>query len=87
VADDFSGNQRSPQGPYTKAVAVTPNDSTDLADVASALYIGGAGAVKVTTAGGTDVTLSGALVGTILPVRVTRVWSTGTTATNIVALR
>lgn len=87
MADDFSGNQRSPRGPYTRAAAVTPNDSADLADVASALWIGGAGAVKVTTAGGDAVTLSAALAGTIIPVRVSRVWATGTAATNIVALR
>lgn len=87
MADDFATFSRTPDGPYERAVAVTPNDSADLADVASALWIGGAGAVKVDTAGGDTVTLSAALAGTIIPVRVRRVWSTGTVATNIVALR
>lgn len=87
MADDFLTYSRRPAGPYERAVAVSPNDSTDLTDVASALYIGGSGNVKVDTVQGDTVTITGALVGTILPLRVRRVWSTGTTATNIVALR
>lgn len=69
--------------------AVTPNDSTDLpGGRAYGLYIGGAGNVAVVhSAGSTAVTYIGVPVGTILPVEVTRVMATNTTATNIVALR
>mgnify|MGYP003148440342 CR=1 FL=1 len=50
------------------------------------LYIGAAGNVKVTTAGGDEVTFVGVNAGTFLPVQVIRVWDTGTAATNILAL-
>jgi hypothetical protein len=77
---------RSPLG-YAAAVAVTPHDTNDLAESTSGLYIGGAGAVAVITEGeGTSVIFAAVPVGTTLPIRVTRVLSTGTTATNILAL-
>ncbi len=50
------------------------------------LYVGGAGDLKVKTAGGDEVTLVGVTAGSFVPVQVIRVFSTGTTATNIVAL-
>lgn len=67
--------------------SVTPNDSTDLSFPARALYIGVAGNVAVYTADGSELTFVGVLAGTILPVQVYRVLSTGTTATSIVALK
>ena len=42
--------------------------------------------VKVTTAAGNDITFSHFPTGTFLPVQCLRVWTTGTTATNVVAL-
>lgn len=50
------------------------------------LYVGVAGDVKVTTAGGDDITFTGVLAGSFIPVQVLKVFATGTTATNIVAL-
>lgn len=67
------------------AAAVTPSDSADLAQF-SVIYVGGPGNVKVTTAQGTAVTFTGVLGGTVIPVRVRRVWSTGTTATSMTAV-
>tara|TARA_R100001460_G_scaffold9049_2_gene22110 strand:+ start:485 stop:988 length:504 start_codon:yes stop_codon:yes gene_type:complete len=52
----------------------------------SVLYIGGAGNIKVTTIAGDEVTFVGVLQGTFFPVQVQKVFSTGTTATNIIAL-
>lgn len=66
------------------AFAITPSDVTDIS--ATSLYIGGAGNLAVLTAGADTVTFNGVLAGTILPVEVTRVLSTGTTATNIIGL-
>jgi hypothetical protein len=68
-----------------EATAVTLSDSTELAPT-RALYIGGAGNLKVTMAYGTEVTFSGLNAGSILPIQVTKCWSTGSTATNVVAL-
>lgn len=71
--------------PARGAVAVTPSDATTLAGV-RALYIGVTGDVAVVTPGRTtSVVFKAAPVG-ILPVQVTKVLATGTTATDIVGL-
>lgn len=67
------------------AKVVTPNDSTNLT-YPSVIYVGGTGNVKVTTAQGDDVTFNGLPAGFVIPVQVIRVWSTGTSATNMVAI-
>ena len=67
------------------AAAVTPADDGALRPT-RALYVGGAGNLKVDMALGSTVTFVGALAGTVLPLQVTRVYSTDTTATDIVAL-
>ena len=72
--------------PYNDAAAVTPSDSTDLANTTRALYIGSQGTITVRMAGsGNDVQFS-LDKHEILPIRVTRVLATGTSASNIVAL-
>lgn len=72
--------------PAANAAAVTPNDSTDLTNVSRSLYVGGAGNVKVDMADVGTVTFTGVPAGAILPIRVSRVYSTGTTATSILVL-
>ena len=74
--------------PARTAFAVTPSDSTVIQ--ARGLYVGGTGAVAVVMEGDgapTAVTFSAVPVGTILPIRVTKVMSTNTTATLIVGLQ
>lgn len=73
--------------PFIDGEPVAPHDTNELAYVSRALYIGGAGAVKVTTLKGTDLTFAAVPVGTVLHVRAKKVFATGTTATNIVALQ
>ena len=69
------------------AVAVTPADGTDLPrGVCNGLYIGGTGAVAVTTEAGSVVTFAAVPVGTTLQIRARRVMSTGTAATLILAM-
>jgi len=53
---------------------------------AAVLFIGTGGKLRVITAGGQDVTFDSILGGTFLPVQVLKVFQTGTTATNLVAL-
>lgn len=67
------------------ATDVTTSDTVDLAQ-ASTLYIGNTGNVKVTMAKSGTITFQNCQKGSTLPILVTRVWATGTTATNIVAL-
>lgn len=72
--------------PATSWVAVTPHDSTNLPAGCIGVYIGGAGAIALVGHDGTAVTFSAVPVGTTLWCGAKRVNSTGTTATNIVAL-
>lgn len=62
---------------------VTPDDDNDLAKPARGLFISGYGTVKITTVLG-DTFVHPAIEG-YLTMEVVRVWSTGTTATDIVA--
>lgn len=67
--------------------AVTVSLSTDFVPTyPSQLYVGGTGEIKVDTPESTGVVFKGVPVG-FFPVLVTKVYKTGTTATNIVALR
>jgi hypothetical protein len=78
------GDPRS-SDPAHHAVAIAPNDKADLAFASTAIFIGGAGNLRVTMLGGELVTFTGLLAGWHA-IRVTRVWATNTTATNIVAV-
>lgn len=66
--------------------AISKSDATNFSYQVRGIYVGGAGAVTVVTPAGSVVTFSGVPAGTILPVRATRVNSTGTDATNMVGL-
>lgn len=73
--------------PASNAVAVTPNDSADLAFASRGVFVGGAGNLAYIPLNGTTaVTLVGIPAGTILPIRPKRIMSTNTTATSIVSL-
>lgn len=65
---------------YQEARAVTPNDSTDLSEPATGLLVTAVGNVSF-VCGGQTVNLNAVPANTILPFRVSRVRSTGTTAT------
>lgn len=86
ATDDFDGRNQSASGPYTDAVAVTPNDSADLARVSRGLWVGTSGDVAVVMRDGGELTLHALAEGVAHPIRVRRVKSSGTTATNIRAL-
>jgi hypothetical protein len=73
---------------YQFAAAITPSDSTDLPQVTKAIYIGTATAgqtIKVDMERGGTVTLSNVAQGTILKIAAKRVYTTGTTATNLIS--
>lgn len=86
AAIDLSNRSNNVVDPGSNAAAVTPNDSTDLSYTTRAIYVGGAGNLAVVMAGGQTVTFTGVTAGAILPIRVSRVMSTNTTATNIMAI-
>ena len=71
---------------YNRAAAITTHDTNELADSARALYVGTAGALKLTLVNNQVVTFGNVTAGTILELPVKIVWATGTTASNIVGL-
>lgn len=76
-----------PNAPYDEGAAVTPNDSTVI-EATRALWVGTGGTIAVTLEKGQDVTLTGVPNGTLLPLRVTAVKSTGSSGiAGVVALR
>lgn len=75
----------------TRAVSITPSDSADLTmtsgvNKTKGVYVGLTGDLKVTMADGSTVTFSSLSGGIVHPLSVKRIWSTGTTATGIIAV-
>ena len=73
-------------GPVSNATELTLHDTNELTYVTRAVYVGGAGDLKVTMQNGTEVSFVGVLAGTVLPIRCHIVWDTGSSATSVVAL-
>lgn len=72
--------------PAAGGFAVTPSDSAPLANAARGIYVGGTGDLKVDLAGGATLTFAALAAGVLHPLQVRKVYATGTTATNIVAV-
>lgn len=74
--------------PGEGAFAVVPGDTSaaDFAVKPRAIYVGGAGNIRLLTLNGEDVLFTAVPVGTILPVRAVRVFSTNTTATLMIGI-
>ncbi len=83
MTDRFENHLTGLRDPIETAVEVTPDDANDLAIVSRAIYIGTPGDIRVTMKNGSIVTFSTGQGWH--PIRVSRVWATGTTATAIVA--
>lgn len=75
---------------YSHAEVVTPHDSNAQGTLAiktcDALYVGGTGHVTAVMASGSSCLISAIPAGSLLPIKVSRVNATGTTATLVVAL-
>lgn len=78
----FKSWQRAPSSPLTDAFEVSPSDSTDLTAATRAVYVGVPGDLRVTMLSGDVVTFT-ALPAGWHPIRVVRIWQTGTTAAGI----
>jgi hypothetical protein len=86
ATDGFATVQSSFEGPARSGEAVTPSDSADLTNVSRALWVGTGGDLTVTMQDGSTVALLNVPDGSLLPICVSRVKLTGTSATDIVAL-
>lgn len=81
----FENRIQALSGPASDALPVSPDDSTDLPNVAIGLYIESAGTVSVVTVTGETRSLA-VTDFSILPVGVRRVNASGTTASGLHAL-
>lgn len=86
MTDTFPTHRPGLKSPASYAFDVTPHDTNDLSYTTRGIYVGVSGDVKVDMAGSGTVTFVGMAAGVFHPMRVTRVYSTGTTATNIVGV-
>jgi hypothetical protein len=86
------GNDSIARGATTEQMAsaggfaITPSDVTVFGSTTRGIYVGGLGAVAVRMLNGDDVTFAAVAIGTILPIQVDMVDSTGTGASNLVGL-
>ena len=85
MSDPFDGATTGLESPALQLAPVVPNDSTDLVTPSRALAVSQSGLVQITTITGQTGTVFVA-AGVPFPIRVRRVWASGTTASGIVAL-
>ena len=86
MTDTFHRHSRSLTSPPEQAAAILPADGADLGCVTRAVYVGGGGDLRVRMQGGAEVTLAAVPAGALLPLWVSRVLASGTTATDLLAL-
>lgn len=82
MAASFANRHRRPSDPAISVFDITPSDSVDLDQPTTALNVATPGTVRVTTIDGS---IANVYIhpGQAFPIRTTRIWLTGTTATGI----
>ena len=69
------------------AYPIVPNDNDDLTSATRAIFIGETGDLKIELVNSTEpVVLKNVAAGSVLPMRIKKVFGTETTATNLIAL-
>ena len=82
IPDKFADYPDAPGLPATRVIEIEPDDDADLPEVVAGINVEAPGTVRVTTKDGTAATVF-VNAGIVFPLRVTRVWATGTSATGI----
>lgn len=72
--------------PARGAFEITPSDTVNLPRITRGIYVGGAGNIHVLMENGSDATFNSVSAGAVYPLCVVKVYSTGTTATNMVGM-
>ena len=86
MTDRFENTAPSLAGPASHGFAITPSDSALLVENTRAIYVGSGGDIAALMLSGANVLLSAVPSGSILPLRLTKIMASGTTADNIVGL-
>lgn len=83
--DIFQHHMPGLESPATRLATVIPDDDRDLDFVSRAVSVGGEGFVHLTALSGETGRIF-VVPGAPFPIRARRIWASGTTATDIVAL-
>lgn len=84
--DTFANFPTTPVSPARSASVVMPADTTALSHISRAIYIGQSGDLAVEMADGDNVIFEAVPAGSLLPIRVRLIKSTGTSAAGIISL-
>lgn len=84
MAGGNNQRQQAAADSYTRVLATALSDSDIASGPCRAFITGAAGTLKMTTSGGSTVTLS-VQANTLYPIACSRLWSTGTTTATIIA--
>jgi len=85
MTDRFASYTSGLTAPADEIFDIAPNDATDLPVATRALNVAQSGAVQLTTVSGATASVFVA-AGIAFPVRATRIFATGTSATGIVGM-
>ena len=83
--DLFGNNQTRIESPASNAIAIPDSTTTTLDVVSRAVYVGGDGDLHCLTQAGQNITFASVVAGTVLPIRITVVYS-DSTATSLISL-
>lgn len=86
MTDRFSNVQPSLAGPAFSGFSIIPGDNLDLPETTRAVYVGQGGDLAVVMVSGASLVLADVPAGSLLPLRVSRVLATGTTADFLTGL-
>ena len=85
MSDPFDNHTPGLESPASRVLEITPSDAADLPMASRAINVAQSGLVQVTTVSGSTGSVYIA-AGVAFPVRATRIWATGTTASGITIL-
>lgn len=87
MAEYGSGNSPMRNDPGRRLIVITPDDDNEITQTPRALYIGGTGNIAIIAIDDSEpVVFVNVPAGTVLPVSVSKVMDTSTTATFIVGI-
>ena len=86
MADSYQEFTPGLESPARRKTVITPNDSTDLAEIPRALWIGTGGDLNCILADDAGASVIPSLTAGYHPLRTVRILDTNTTASGIVAL-
>ncbi len=85
TTDTYSPLHGDLSSPARRGYPITPSDASELATLPRAIWVSGAGTLRLRLVEGDDFTIT-VPAGVLLPLRASQVYATGTTATGLVGL-